>query len=310
MVGQLRRLLVGFLPYGFLNFLKGSKLSKAEFERRKQIFFDLKQSIKDDLYKPFKSEINFLISKKVITPFPYPKTALKFGGVHGEFDLDRKMPFVIHKGKRLYFRPSTTLEAAKRAYIRYITIENILGGGYLKKTPHQYVTQAFNVKEGDTLIDVGGAEGLFLLDNIDKIKRGYVIEAKSEWRQALEATFEPYKDKVEIIMKYATNKVSETEAAIDDLLKGDLSDTFIKIDVEGYETLVLDGCKDTMKSDKDIRIACCTYHRNGDADMLNTFFKDAGYQTEFSDGYMLFLGDKNIKPPYFRKGLIRAWNKG
>jgi hypothetical protein len=310
MIAKMKNLIVKILPFRLRRFLRGSKINKVELARREKILFDLIDNIDEEQYKSFRDEISFLKEKKNITAIPYPKTGLRFGAVEARLDEERKMPYVVHNGKRLYFRRRTTVEAARKAYVRYITIENILGGGYLKKTPHQYVTNQFSVKNGDTLIDVGGAEGLFLLDNIDKIRKGYIIEAKAEWREALEATFEPYKEKVEIIMKYATNKVSETEAAIDDLLKDDLSDSFIKIDVEGYERLVLDGCKDTLKSDKDIRVACCTYHRSGDAETLKTFFKETGYHTEFSDGYMLFLGDKKIEPPYFRKGLIRAWNRG
>ena len=39
---------------------------------------------------------------------------------------------------------------------------------------------------------------------------------------------------------------------------------------------------------------------------LSEFLAKYDFKISFSDGYMLFVLDKNLKPPYFRRGLIRA----
>lgn len=57
------------------------------------------------------------------------------------------------------------------------------------------------------------------------------------------------------------------------------------------------------------KIACCTYHRQNDADALAQMLENAGFRTSFSDGWML-LPMNGIRHPYFRRGVIRAVNYG
>ena len=56
-----------------------------------------------------------------------------------------------------------------------------------------------------------------------------------------------------------------------------------------------------------IKIACCTYHRQDDADTIEKIYNEIGFHYEYSDGYILFSLDPNQKPPYFRHGIIRGW---
>ena len=67
------------------------------------------------------------------------------------------------------------------------------------------------------------------------------------------------------------------------------------MDIEGAEESVTQSNK-----------GCCTYHKAHHAEILSSLLDDMGYSFEFSNGYMLFPWDKHQKPPYFRKGLIRA----
>ena len=80
------------------------------------------------------------------------------------------------------------------------------------------------------------------------------------------------------------------------------------MDIEGYEHLVIKSSVKFLSGTKNVKIACCTYHRSSDFDEISTMLKDNGFSIEASDGYMIFpLGDE-LKPPYFRKGILRAKN--
>jgi hypothetical protein len=217
-----------------------------------------------------------------------------------------KLPFVIHNGKRLYFPSTWTINRAGNIYKDFIENENILGGNYREKSPHQYLTDNFCVKEDDIFLDIGCAEALLSLDVIDKVKKLYLIESNPLWYEALNATFAPYRDKVIIINKLISNTNTESTITLSSILKDEeLSSLFIKIDIEGYETSVVEASRDILTHAKDIRMACCTYHKHDDASILANIFSALSYETEFSDGYMLFTYDE-LKPPYFRKGMIRA----
>lgn len=82
----------------------------------------------------------------------------------------------------------------------------------------------------------------------------------------------------------------------------------VEMDIEGAEIPVVSASRDYLRWDKDIRFACCTYHNAGDAEALECLFREAGYFTEFSDGWMLPTA-RHLSPPYFRRGVIRAWRR-
>lgn len=274
--------------------------------KQELLYFKIAHHFQHNDSTNYRDEVEYLNKLGRLTPFPYKSTAKKIDEVETGYDEEKKLPFVLHKGKRLYFPEHYSLDLAKNNYLNLIVTENLLEGGYSDKAPHQYETDSFFVKEGDTLLDIGASEGLFMLNSIDKIKKGFLFEPDKAWLCALNATFEPYKEKVEIVNKLASDKDSTREMTIDTCLKNDLGNIFIKIDVEGSEYSVLTGANSVLGRGGDIRVACCTYHRQNDADLFERFFKNLNYNTEFSEGYMLFHFDETIKPPYFRKGLIRA----
>ena len=47
----------------------------------------------------------------------------------------------------------------------------------MRKSPHSYVNDTFKVEAGDVVLDVGSAEGLFALDNIELATKVYVFES-------------------------------------------------------------------------------------------------------------------------------------
>ena len=228
-------------------------------------------------------------------------------------DAASKMPYVLHRGKKKLFFPASWNQAtAREAYVSLVEESGILGGSYMEKAPHQYQTETFCVRETDIVLDIGAAEGLFALEVVEKVGKVLVFECDDTWLAPLRATFEPYKDKVVIINKFVADVDSPTEIRLDTCLKTEsYKSLFLKLDIEGSETRVLgDPNNAWLTESADIRIACCTYHKQQDAIYLKNLLGGLGYQTEFSDGYMIYVHDENIQPPYFRHGVIRAWRNG
>jgi hypothetical protein len=272
------------------------------------LFFQILHHFKNNDATKYQDELNYINQLGTLALFPYNRTSQKIDDISAGFDKQKMLPFVMHKDKKLYFPKRYSVTQARDEYLCLVVNENLLADKYWEKTPHQYITEDFFVKDGDIVLDVGASEGLFLLDVIDKIKKGYLFEPDKVWLAALEATFAPYKDKVTIIKKFAADKDLADEITIDTFLKNEDGNIFIKIDVEGNEKKVLDGAQSVLKRKNDIRVACCTYHQHDDASLFEKFFNDLNYHLEFSDGFMLFYFYGNLKPPYFRKGLIRAKN--
>lgn len=255
----------------------------------------------------FESEVNYILNNGY-AQYPY-KRICDLEPFESGFDNIENLPFVVHKGKRLYFPNSESVEWCRQYYITCVRDEAILGGQYLEKHPHQYQSKRCKIEEGDILIDVGCAEALMVLDNIDIISKAYMFECDSRWFAPLKTTFKNYLDKVNIIYKYVGDKDTEETITLNTALKDEVgSSVFIKMDIEGAEVSVLAGNRKFLESNKQVKLAVCTYHRQDDAEAILTLFEEMGYQHEFSDGYM-YLGnfDKYDKFPYFRKGVLRGW---
>ena len=257
-----------------------------------------------------KDELNFIKETEQIETFPYPQIKKISHDIVADFDKRLQLPYVIHKDKRLYFTKDYSVEAAKAAYINFIERENLLGGGYTAKAPHQYQTDNFKINQNDILLDIGCAEALLTLDAIDIVKKAYLFESNPCWYGPLQATFAPYKEKIEFIPKYVTNTNSDSCITLNSIfskIKGE--SFFIKMDIEGEEENVITSSQAFLDSPNNIKIACCTYHKPHHAESISNYLKNLNYEVTFSDGYMLFFLDSGISPPYFRKGVLRAWRK-
>ena len=240
--------------------------------------------------------------------FPYEQVKV-VEDVRGGIEEALKLPYVLHNNKKLYFPSTYTLDATLSTYRNFIETENILGGGYRTKSPHQYQTESFKIEEGDVLLDVGCAEGLLALDNIEKVSKVYLVESDPQWLPALNATFAPYKDKVVIINKIVSDVDSDMSITLQSILeKEEEKQAFVKMDIEGNELQALMASKEYIQSHPNLKFACCTYHRQNDAKDIAHYFDSMGRKYEFSDGYMFFMYDElsHINPPYFRKGIIRV----
>ena len=212
-------------------------------------------------------------------------------------------------GKRLFFPRNVSREEALKQYRSIIDDEGLLGGGLRQKSPHCYQDKNFTVEEGDVLLDIGCAEALFALDNVDRVSKVYLFECEKAWRKPLEMTFRPYADKTVFVGKIISDRTCGNETTIKDAISScPCRDKhfFLKMDIEGGERAVIKGNARFFKDNK-VKLSCCCYHRQDDAVVIEEMLKEMGYSTSFSEGYML-TPMNGIHYPYFRRGVIYARN--
>ena len=214
-------------------------------------------------------------------------------------DREKGMCYVLQDGKRLYFKKRWGKRKIRDLY-------NLLKKEQDIRSPHRYLTDEFRFEEGEVLVDVGAAEGNLALSVVEKASKIILFEANKDWIAPLKATFEPWKDKVTIVQKFVSDVTNETNATLDESLSLDGSSVFLKIDVEGAESRLLEGAKRILSTHSPLKVAICTYHKQNDEKEFTKLLSTYGFRTSHSDGYMLFYFDKKLKAPYFRRGLIRA----
>lgn len=281
----------------FRLFIRISRLkneNEFQFSYRKDIF---RYYIKEHDKKLTSEEKNALkyLKNNVIHYFPYTfKDNFNSDRISVLNDDDKNLKYVIHDNKRLYFKKSWS-DQKIRQYYNFLLIEQN------DDSPHRYLTYNFNVNAGYTVLDVGAAEGNFALSIIEKSKKVIIFEADEEWIEPLTATFDPWKEKVEIVNKFVADSTDEKIVKLDDFVKEPVD--FIKADIEGNENRLLRGAENILKKYRP-QIVVCTYHRSNDAEKIETLLKNFSYRTEFSKGVMIFMDDPT--PPYLRKALIRA----
>ena len=164
----------------------------------------------------------------------------------------------------------------------------------------------FKIANGEVLVDIGVAEGNFALGAAEKASKLILFETDTEWIEALNATFEPWKEKVLIVNKFVSDITNATNTTLDDFISPDEKISFLKIDVDGAESRLLDGCKRILSDQNPLKLAICTYHKQDDEKDFTALLSRNGFETSHSDGFMLFYYDKKMKAPYLRRGLIRA----
>ena len=266
----------------------------------------VRSQLSEEYRREYQREISRLLALGRFTVYPSQEDMTV--EVESGFDDSLRLPYVIHKGKHLYFPRKYSVAQAVEAYKGYICGDRLLGKGE-DFAPHQYQSKDFQVHDGDVVVDVGCAEALFSLDVIEQASKVYLIERDGIWKAPLRATFAPYKDKVVFVQKLVSDKDSRTTVPLPSLLKCELSSPlFIKMDIEGYETKVVRTLLPLLREREGITLSCCTYHNNEDAATLEQLFQQVGYRYEFSKGYMLFARYDQPAAPYFRHGVIRASN--
>ena len=245
-------------------------------------------------------EVLHYLENGEIRIFPYPFHAnYSPDKIDVVYDPVKAMRYVLQEGKRLYFKKRWGEKKIRRSYCELMREQDI-------NSPHRYLTNSFTVGENDVLADIGAAEGNFSLAVIEQIRKVYIFEYDEEWIEALRATFAPWADKVEIINKFVSDHNDSSHIRFDTFyeLKKDIS--FLKVDVDGAESLVLNSCDKIFKSQKRFKMALCTYHKNNDEKDFTLLLKNYGFSITPSKGYMINYYDKKMRAPYLRRGLIRA----
>jgi hypothetical protein len=257
-------------------------------------------SLQEEEVNSEQREVVKFLENNDIRIFPYPfndnYSADKIEVFH---DADKGLKYVLQDGRRLYFKRRWNENRIKRAYSDLTREQDI-------NSPHRYLTDSFTIGSNDVLADIGAAEANFTLAVIDKIKKAYLFEYDREWAEALKATFAPWKDKVEIINKYVSDRDDESHVRFDTFYRNHNDLTFLKIDVDGAESIVLDSCNEIFKLSVPFKVALCTYHKNNDEKDFTLLLKNHGFNVTPSKGYMIHYYDKLMKAPYLRRGLIRA----
>lgn len=245
-------------------------------------------------------EVLGYLEKNPLRIFPYPfHDNYSAEKIDVFFDAENGMRYMIQEGKRLYFKRRWSGKRIKRAYSELVREQDI-------NSPHRYLTDSFTTGNEDVLADIGAAEGNFSLSVVEKVKKIYLFEYDHEWTEALKATFAPWAEKVEIINKYVSDSDDESHVRFDTFYKEKKDITFLKIDVDGAEAIVLDSCNEVFKSPESFKVALCTYHKNNDERDFTLLLKNHGFTITPSKGYMIHYYDKKMKAPFLRRGLIRA----
>jgi precorrin-6B methylase 2 len=245
-------------------------------------------------------EVISYLKKNPLSIFPYSfAEKYDYRDVKVFLDTILDLRYVIVEGNRLYFKRSWPEELIKGCY-SFLQMEQDM------ESPHRYITNDFFVRNNDVVVDIGAAEGTFALSIVKRSGKIYLFESDMEWIEPLEATFAPWKSKVEIINRFVSDKNDEKSITLDYYFDNKEEIDFLKVDVEGTETEFLKGCEKVLSGNKSLKLAICTYHKQNDESTISGSLKNVGFEVSYSKGYMIYIKDKELRPPYFRRGLIRA----
>lgn len=241
-------------------------------------------------------EIDYVIKNKLIDTIPY-KWAETYRARNYKALKDENGWYCVIGNKKLYL-PDTAVDGSNSDMVALVMAEQDT------RSPHVYFDHDVCISGGGILFDIGAAEGLIALLNIERVKKAYIFESDENWIDALNKTFKPYEDKVCIINKFVSTKNDEYNTTLEPFLEKHEDDiVIIKMDIEGMEKDVLMNALGKYMGNKNLKFSCCTYHKADDGEQIKKIFENMGYNTRFSDGYMVFMNEK----PYLRRGIIRAW---
>jgi hypothetical protein len=247
------------------------------------------------------------LSRNLIAQICYPFVKkYHYRRIQPVYDATNAMYYVLHHGKKLYFKRSWNKTKICNMYNELCAEQDM-------RSPHSYWKFPIQYRHNDIVVDAGAAEGIWALDVIDKVKTLYIFEYEEEWIDALNVTFSPWKDKVIIVPACISNNSDMCgKITLDDyFISKNVFPTIIKADIEGSEIDMLKGS--TIMFSKYIREAViCTYHNMEDSEVLSKMMKQFGFQIKHSEGYMFSIYSEpnfccNDISQIIRKGLIYSW---
>lgn len=280
-----------------------SKFPMMKYKIENKYFF-YKESLLKRYISTSDSEINEVIEyvkENGLDYFNYSfKNNYDSSKIEVFWDETNSMFYVQHKGKKMYFPRSYCKEQQVKEYYVSLLIEQDL------KSPHHYLDDGFQVEEGDIVIDAGAAEGMFTLDVIDRASKVYLVEADTQWVEALERTFQPYQHKVEIIEKYISSYDEGVFAKLDTIIHE--IPNFIKMDIEGNEWDALRGARQLINGSTNLKAAICCYHSDFDQVLIEKYMDEVNMEHSTTSGYMWFPG--LVRQNYVSNSLNRAVVRG
>lgn len=243
-----------------------------------------------------KRDIAKWIKKNGLSTYPYD--------YHSEYEKmdieicrdEDNYPYTYINGKRLYGRKNFSDEQFLKECRGRLSEQDV-------RSPHCYVSEDWKKpKEGCIIAELGAAEAAFSLEWIDNAKKVYLFECLEEWMIPLKKTFEPWKDKVEIIRKYVGSVTTEDKVALDDFFR-DKEVSVVKADIEGAELDMLKGGADCFKS-KIQQVYLCAYHAWNHEEKIRKQLQEYGFQTVVNGHYMIINANGDDYKKALRRGII------
>lgn len=276
---------------------------KGRIENKNYFYFEILKIRYNGCTNP---EINGLIHYAEINGldiFNYPFAKKMYDQTKWQsvyYDDSEGLWYADFKGKKLYFAKKYDTEYKAAKYYNGLLVEQD------PDSPHRYLSDSFNVNDGDIVVDCGAAEGIFSLGIIDRAREVYLLEADEEWIQPLKKTFAPYINKVHIIKCFVSNYSKGRYRRLDDIL-GEQVD-FIKMDIEGAEWDALEGAHHLIAQSSGLKMAICEYHSDFDQEIIDNRLIKYGFLITHTPGLMWFpyLVRQNYVSLSFHKGVVRA----
>jgi len=202
-------------------------------------------------------------------------------------------PFVVIGKNKVHF-PADFSDAQVQAAVATACCEAH------PESPHAYISDTFNIEDGDVAVLAGASDGIFCLSIIERVKRVYLFEPDRRWIQPLGLTLSPWKDKTSIVPLFLGNKNGGGWTSLDLYLADrEQAINYLQADVEGGEAEVLQGSQEILRKSRPARVSICCYHKSGDQAQLVNLLTTMGFETAYSPGYYL-----QYREPYLRRGVI------
>lgn len=180
--------------------------------------------------------------------------------------------------KRLYFK-----QGIPESMVKGILKDLMMEQDY--RSPHRYFDNIEEFKHR-TLLDIGAAEGILSLMAIEQVEHIYLFECEECWIEALQKTFEPWKEKVTIVPKYVGDHDDDSTVTLDTFFRDKPHpNLFVKMDIEGMERKALAGADFLFSEQGNVQFSICTYHKRDDYEVISSFLDRYGCQYKNQTGY-------------------------